>query len=53
MKMLVANELGRIGGTSSFPTGRLADIGEKKSIVHVCGVGKREEAVSHVRSWAE
>jgi hypothetical protein len=32
VKMLAANELGRIGRTSSFPAGRLTDAGEEKSL---------------------
>ena len=41
LKMLAAKELGSIGRTSSFPTGRLADAKEG------------ERATSHVRSQVE
>jgi hypothetical protein len=33
--MLMSNELGGIGRTPSFTTGRLADAGEEKIIHHV------------------
>lgn len=32
--MLAASDLGGIGGTSSFPTGKLADAGWRKSFTH-------------------
>jgi hypothetical protein len=38
--MLAVNELGRIGGTSSFPTGRLADAMEKRRFLP-CFRGRR------------
>ena len=47
IKMLVANELGGIGRTSSFTTGRLADTREEKKIHHAT---EGERVTSHVRS---
>jgi hypothetical protein len=35
IRMLMSNELGGIGRTPSFTTGRLADAGEEKIIHHV------------------
>jgi hypothetical protein len=49
IKVLVANELGRIGGTLSFSTGRLVDMGGKR-IHHAL---ERERVTIHVRSRAE
>lgn len=43
IKMLVANELGRIGRTSSFPLGRLADTREERDISPCFGVRKSHQ----------
>jgi hypothetical protein len=48
--MLVANELGEIGRTSSFPAGRLAGAREERKVHHA---SEGERASSHVRSLAE
>jgi len=45
--MFIVNEMGEIGGTSSFPAGSLAEAGEEKSIYHA-SEGKR--VISHVTS---
>ena len=37
IKMRAANELGRIGGPSSFPAGRLADVRKEKRFVMLRG----------------
>jgi hypothetical protein len=59
IKMLAANELGRIGRTSTFPTYRLAEAGEVKKIPYAsekkshqsCKISG-EVGIGHFPDWA-
>lgn len=42
--MLAVNDLGRTGGTSKVPTGKLADLGEREL--------KEIKPTSHVSQWS-
>jgi hypothetical protein len=50
IKMIAANDLGRIVRNLSFPIGRLADAVEEKKI---CWASEGKRATSHVRSRVE